>query len=48
MRLLQYYVCLVKELQFDVVLVDPPWEEYHHRDPSLGGDFWTYEQLVCY
>lgn len=34
--------------KFDVILVDPPWEEYVRRAPGLGDDddWWTPEEIM--
>ncbi|KAJ6850519.1 methyltransferase-like protein 1 [Iris pallida] len=33
--------------KFDVILVDPPWEEYVHRAPGVTdhSDHWTFEEI---
>ncbi|WOL05809.1 methyltransferase-like protein 1 isoform X1 [Canna indica] len=33
--------------KFDVILVDPPWEEYVHRAPGITDnlEYWTFEQI---
>ena len=32
--------------KFDVVLIDPPWEEYVRRAPGAGPDTaWTWQQI---
>lgn len=32
--------------KFDVVLVDPPWEEYTRRAPGVGrGDAWSWQDI---
>lgn len=33
--------------KFDVILVDPPWEEYVHRAPGVGDhmEYWTFEEI---
>lgn len=37
--------------QFDVILVDPPWDEYARRAAALGGDAscesWTWEEICA-
>jgi N6-adenosine-specific RNA methylase IME4 len=36
--------------KFDVILIDPPWEEYRRRDPSLAltsdNTVWTLEEMM--
>ncbi|KAG8380522.1 hypothetical protein BUALT_Bualt06G0024400 [Buddleja alternifolia] len=34
--------------KFDVILVDPPWEEYVHRAPGVTDhmDYWTLEEIM--
>ncbi|KAL3700933.1 hypothetical protein R1sor_018955 [Riccia sorocarpa] len=34
--------------KFDVILVDPPWEEYVRRAPGVGDsmDWWSYEDIL--
>ncbi|KAL6980339.1 mRNA (2'-O-methyladenosine-N(6)-)-methyltransferase [Sarracenia purpurea var. burkii] len=34
--------------KFDVVLVDPPWEEYVHRAPGVTDhmEYWTFEEIM--
>ncbi|MFS7994338.1 putative mRNA (2'-O-methyladenosine-N(6)-)-methyltransferase [Helianthus anomalus] len=34
--------------KFDVILVDPPWEEYVHRAPSVADhmEYWTFEEIM--
>ncbi|KZV37387.1 methyltransferase-like protein 1 [Dorcoceras hygrometricum] len=34
--------------KFDVVLVDPPWEEYVHRAPGVTEhmEYWTFEEIM--
>jgi hypothetical protein len=34
--------------KFDVILVDPPWEEYVHRAPGVADhmEYWTYEEIL--
>jgi hypothetical protein len=34
--------------KFDVILVDPPWEEYVHRAPGITDDieYWTPEEIM--
>ncbi|KAF6157711.1 hypothetical protein GIB67_037284 [Kingdonia uniflora] len=34
--------------KFDVILVDPPWEEYVHRAPGATdpSDYWTFEEIL--
>lgn len=52
-----YYKCDLKEhvlspdffgTKFDVILVDPPWEEYVHRAPGITDDieYWTPEEIM--
>lgn len=32
--------------KFDVVLIDPPWEEYVRRAPGVGdGVFWKWQEI---
>ncbi|XP_031503569.1 N6-adenosine-methyltransferase non-catalytic subunit MTB [Nymphaea colorata] len=51
-----YYKCDLKEhalspeffgTKFDVILVDPPWEEYVHRAPGVADhmEYWTFEEI---
>jgi mRNA (2'-O-methyladenosine-N6-)-methyltransferase len=36
--------------KFDVILIDPPWEEYVRRCPAVATNvdrsFWTFDQIV--
>ncbi|KAL8536558.1 hypothetical protein ACS0TY_011951 [Phlomoides rotata] len=34
--------------KFDVILIDPPWEEYVHRAPSVTDhmEYWTFEEIM--
>ncbi|KAJ4826559.1 hypothetical protein Tsubulata_024502 [Turnera subulata] len=34
--------------KFDVILVDPPWEEYVHRAPGVADhmEYWTFEDIL--
>jgi len=52
-----YYKCDLKEhvlspdffgTKFDVILVDPPWEEYVHRVPGITDhiEYWTAEEIM--
>ncbi|GJM84689.1 hypothetical protein PR202_ga00382 [Eleusine coracana subsp. coracana] len=52
-----YYKCDLKEhvlspeffgTKFDVILVDPPWEEYVHRAPGITDhiEYWTPEEIM--
>ncbi|KAI3943951.1 hypothetical protein MKW92_047185 [Papaver armeniacum] len=52
-----YYKCDLHEFvlspeffgtKFDVILVDPPWEEYVHRAPGVADhmDYWTFEEIL--
>ncbi|XP_038971134.1 N6-adenosine-methyltransferase non-catalytic subunit MTB-like [Phoenix dactylifera] len=52
-----YYKCDLREhalspeffgTKFDVILVDPPWEEYVHRAPGVTDhmEYWTFEEIV--
>nr|XP_043632181.1 N6-adenosine-methyltransferase non-catalytic subunit MTB [Erigeron canadensis] len=52
-----YYKCDLREqvlspeffgTKFDVILVDPPWEEYVHRAPGVTDhmDYWTLEEIM--
>ncbi|XP_061353821.1 N6-adenosine-methyltransferase non-catalytic subunit MTB-like isoform X2 [Gastrolobium bilobum] len=52
-----YYKCNLKEFElspeffgtkFDVILVDPPWEEYVHRAPGVADhmEYWTFEEIM--
>ncbi|XP_051184843.1 N6-adenosine-methyltransferase non-catalytic subunit MTB isoform X2 [Lolium perenne] len=54
---LMYYKCDLMEhalspdffgTKFDVILVDPPWEEYVHRAPGITDDieYWTPEEIM--
>ncbi|KAJ6821535.1 methyltransferase-like protein 1 [Iris pallida] len=51
-----YYKCDLREhalspeffgTKFDVILVDPPWEEYVHRAPGVNDhlEYWTFEEI---
>ncbi|XP_042439564.1 N6-adenosine-methyltransferase non-catalytic subunit MTB-like [Zingiber officinale] len=51
-----YYKCDLRDhvlspeffgTKFDVILVDPPWEEYVHRAPGITDhlEYWTFEQI---
>ncbi|KAK9103666.1 hypothetical protein Sjap_020920 [Stephania japonica] len=51
-----YYKCDLREFaltpeffgtKFDVILVDPPWEEYVHRAPGVADhmEYWTFEEI---
>eukprot|EP00268_Persea_americana_P032168 TRINITY_DN3155_c0_g4_i1.p1 TRINITY_DN3155_c0_g4~~TRINITY_DN3155_c0_g4_i1.p1 ORF type:complete len:1239 (-),score=333.64 TRINITY_DN3155_c0_g4_i1:179-3895(-) len=51
-----YYKCDLREhglspeffgTKFDVILVDPPWEEYVHRAPGVTDhmEYWTFEEI---
>ncbi|XP_071724439.1 N6-adenosine-methyltransferase non-catalytic subunit MTB-like [Rutidosis leptorrhynchoides] len=51
-----YYKCDLREFElspeffgtkFDVILVDPPWEEYVHRAPGVTDhmESWTFEEI---
>ncbi|ONK79088.1 uncharacterized protein A4U43_C01F2820 [Asparagus officinalis] len=51
-----YYKCDLKDhvlspdffgTKFDVILVDPPWEEYVHRAPGVTDhlEYWTFEEI---
>ncbi|XP_078427659.1 methyltransferase MT-A70 family protein [Wolffia australiana] len=51
-----YYKCDLREFvlspeffgtKFDVILVDPPWEEYVHRAPGVADhmESWTFEEI---
>eukprot|EP00262_Sarcandra_glabra_P010535 TRINITY_DN25826_c0_g1_i1.p1 TRINITY_DN25826_c0_g1~~TRINITY_DN25826_c0_g1_i1.p1 ORF type:complete len:1252 (+),score=302.25 TRINITY_DN25826_c0_g1_i1:237-3992(+) len=51
-----YYKCDLREhvlspdffgTKFDVILVDPPWEEYVHRAPGVADhmEYWTFEEI---
>ncbi|XP_061364477.1 N6-adenosine-methyltransferase non-catalytic subunit MTB-like [Gastrolobium bilobum] len=52
-----YYKCDLKEFElspeffgtkFDVILIDPPWEEYVHRAPGVADhmEYWTFEEIM--
>ncbi|KAL3650008.1 hypothetical protein CASFOL_006411 [Castilleja foliolosa] len=52
-----YYKCDLREqvlspeffgTKFDVILVDPPWEEYVHRAPGVTDhmNYWTFEDIM--
>ncbi|GAB2227677.1 hypothetical protein Droror1_Dr00009504 [Drosera rotundifolia] len=51
-----YYKCDLREFvltpeffgtKFDVILVDPPWEEYVHRAPGTDHmEYWTLEEIM--
>ncbi|KAA8539940.1 hypothetical protein F0562_026632 [Nyssa sinensis] len=52
-----YYKCDLHEhvlspeffgTKFDVILVDPPWEEYVHRAPGVTDlmEYWTFEEIM--
>ncbi|KAK4790811.1 hypothetical protein SAY86_031224 [Trapa natans] len=52
-----YYKCDLQEFElspeffgtkFDVILVDPPWEEYVHRAPGVADhtEYWTFEEIL--
>ncbi|KAF4356495.1 hypothetical protein F8388_026967 [Cannabis sativa] len=52
-----YFQCDLKEFElspeffgtkFDVILVDPPWEEYVHRAPGVADhmEYWTFEEIM--
>ena len=34
--------------KFDVILVDPPWEEYVHRAPGITDhiEYWNVEEIM--
>ncbi|CAA7033268.1 unnamed protein product [Microthlaspi erraticum] len=34
--------------KFDVILIDPPWEEYAHRAPGVSDsmEYWTFEEIM--
>lgn len=34
--------------KFDVILVDPPWEEYVHRAPGVADhmEYWTFDEIL--
>ncbi|GAV76287.1 MT-A70 domain-containing protein [Cephalotus follicularis] len=51
-----YYKCDLRDFElspeffgtkFDVILVDPPWEEYVHRAPGVTDhmEYWTFEEI---
>eukprot|EP00668_Euglena_longa_P015142 GGOE01019193.1.p1 GENE.GGOE01019193.1~~GGOE01019193.1.p1 ORF type:complete len:580 (+),score=160.71 GGOE01019193.1:47-1786(+) len=31
--------------RFDVILIDPPWYEYHERAPTIVKDYWTAKEI---
>lgn len=33
--------------RFDVVLVDPPWEEYARRAPGIDLPTWTWQDIMA-
>ncbi|XP_007019697.2 PREDICTED: methyltransferase-like protein 1 isoform X1 [Theobroma cacao] len=52
-----YMKCDLRELElspdffgtkFDVILIDPPWEEYVHRAPGVADhiEYWTFEEIM--
>ncbi|CAL5404497.1 unnamed protein product [Camellia sinensis] len=52
-----YYKCDLREhvlspeffgTKFDVILVDPPWEEYVHRAPGVTDhmEYWTFDEIM--
>ncbi|XP_042478394.1 N6-adenosine-methyltransferase non-catalytic subunit MTB-like isoform X1 [Macadamia integrifolia] len=52
-----YYKCDLREFvlsheffgtKFDVILIDPPWEEYVHRAPGVADhvEYWTFEEIL--
>uniref|UniRef100_A0A7N0UP62 Methyltransferase-like protein 1 n=1 Tax=Kalanchoe fedtschenkoi TaxID=63787 RepID=A0A7N0UP62_KALFE len=52
-----YYKCDLREHElspeffgskFDVILIDPPWEEYVHRAPGVADnmEYWTLEEIM--
>lgn len=52
-----YFKCDLREFElspeffgtkFDVILVDPPWEEYVHRAPGVADhmEYWTFEEIL--
>ncbi|KAJ0489391.1 putative mRNA (2'-O-methyladenosine-N(6)-)-methyltransferase [Helianthus annuus] len=52
-----YYKCDLREqvlspeffgTKFDVILVDPPWDEYVHRAPGVADhmEYWTFEEIM--
>nr|QTZ19467.1 methyltransferase 1 [Bixa orellana] len=52
-----YFKCDLREFElspeffgskFDVILVDPPWEEYVHRAPGVSDhiEYWTFEEIM--
>ncbi|XP_075081344.1 N6-adenosine-methyltransferase non-catalytic subunit MTB isoform X1 [Nicotiana tabacum] len=52
-----YYKCDLREQElspeffgtkFDVILIDPPWEEYVHRAPGVTDhmEYWTFEEIM--
>jgi len=32
--------------KFDIILLDPPWEEYSRRVPGTDQSFWTFEEIA--
>jgi len=32
--------------RFDVVLIDPPWEEYARRAPGIDIATWTWQEIM--
>ncbi|KAI4379981.1 hypothetical protein MLD38_006215 [Melastoma candidum] len=52
-----YYKCDLRQFEltpeffgtkFDVILIDPPWEEYVHRAPGAADcmEYWTFEEIL--
>lgn len=52
-----YHKCDLKDFElspeffgtkFDVILIDPPWEEYVHRAPGVADhmEYWTFEEIM--
>lgn len=52
-----YYKCDLRDFElspeffgtkFDVILIDPPWEEYVHRAPGVADhmEYWTFEEIM--
>jgi hypothetical protein len=41
-------VCDASGGRFDVILIDPPWEEYARRAPAMVEDdeVWSWEQIM--
>lgn len=42
------HLCDAPRPRFDVILIDPPWEEYARRAPAMVEDdeVWSWEQIM--